>query len=322
MIEIYLQKFSKLRTDRGQIRYPTATNHRAPHKPFLLLSVMDLIAQGKIVENFIEPSFELVDTWNGYWNAVMPIGHRSTMAHPYPRLKTDGFWHLIANLGFDAEVDYNVTSMAKCRQTYAGAKLDDELFGYMCNSEIREQLRTHIIEAFFAPVIRAKVWAQGIANIKSFEYEKQLIAGVNEPNKFFDEAPEDEQQKIRDQGFRRAIVNLYDHRCALCGIRMLTPEGHTVVEAAHIVPWSISHDDNPTNGLCLCRLCHWSFDEGLMGVGRKYEVLVSGVVKIEQNILGHVLALQDRPIFGPHAETHWPAQDNLKKHREETFRRA
>ncbi len=59
-----------------------------------------------------------------------------------------------------------------------------------------------------------------------------------------------------------------------------------------------------------------------MGVGRKYEVLVSGAVKIEQNILGHVLALQDRPIFGPHAETHWPAQDNLKKHREETFRRA
>ncbi len=85
-------------------------------------------------------------------------------------------------------------------------------------------------------MIRPKVWGQGLVNIKSFEYEIQLIAGVNEPNKLFDEAPEGGQQKIRDQGFRRAIVNLYDHRCALCGIRMLTPEGHTVVEAAHIVP--------------------------------------------------------------------------------------
>lgn len=26
------------------------------------------------------------------------------------------------------------------------------------------------------------------------------------------------QDKVRDQGFRKAIVNLYDHRCALCGI--------------------------------------------------------------------------------------------------------
>lgn len=49
------------------------TNHRTPHKPFLLLSVMDMISQGQVIENFIEPSFELVDTWNGYWNAVLPF---------------------------------------------------------------------------------------------------------------------------------------------------------------------------------------------------------------------------------------------------------
>ena len=38
------------------------TNHRIPHKLFFLLSVMDMIAQGQVIENFIEPSFELVDT--------------------------------------------------------------------------------------------------------------------------------------------------------------------------------------------------------------------------------------------------------------------
>ena len=48
MLEKYLQMFGKLRTDRGQDRYPPFTYHRAPHKPFLLLSVMDLIAQGRI----------------------------------------------------------------------------------------------------------------------------------------------------------------------------------------------------------------------------------------------------------------------------------
>jgi putative restriction endonuclease len=59
-----------------------------------------------------------------------------------------------------------------------------------------------------------------------------------------------------------------------------------VVEAAHIVPWSESHDDLPTNGLCLCRLCHWSFDDGLMSVGSQYEVLVSNRVRIDSNMPG------------------------------------
>jgi len=121
------------------------------------------------------------------------------------------------------------------------------------------------------------------------------------------------------QGFRRAIVSLYDHRCALCGIRMRMPEGHTVVEAAHIVPWSESHDDLPSNGLCLCRLCHWSFDEGLIGVGSKYEVLVSQRVRIDSNIPGHIFTLADRPIFKPDAERYWPGQENLGVHRKQWF---
>jgi len=56
MLEKYLQIFAKLRTDKGRDRYPQTTSHRAPHKPFLLLSIMDLIAQGRIIENLIEPS--------------------------------------------------------------------------------------------------------------------------------------------------------------------------------------------------------------------------------------------------------------------------
>ena len=102
---------------------------------------------------------------------------------------------------------------------------------------------------------------------------------------------------------------------------MLTPEGHTVVEAAHIVPWSESQDDKPTNGLCLCRICHWSFDEGLMSVGKDYEVLVSKRVQSDRNIPGHIQTLMDRPIFKPEQEMYWPTQDNLGRHRKDTFMR-
>jgi len=77
MLEKYLQIFANLRTDRGRDRYPEITFHRAPHKPFLLLSVIDLIAQGRITQNLIEPSYELVDTFNTYWASIIPPGSTS-----------------------------------------------------------------------------------------------------------------------------------------------------------------------------------------------------------------------------------------------------
>lgn len=128
-------------------------------------------------------------------------------------------------------------------------------------------------------------------------------------------------RQVRDQGFRKAIVKLYEHRCALCGIRMLTPDGHTVVEAAHIVPWAISKNDNPTNGLALCRLCHWSFDEGLMAVGKSYEVQVSPQVKREPNFPGHMLTLSDWTIFRPQDSTYWPMLENFAWHWKAVFRK-
>jgi hypothetical protein len=60
MLEKYLQMFANLRTDKGRDRCPEITCHRAPHKPLMLLSIIDLIAQGRISLNLIEPSFELV----------------------------------------------------------------------------------------------------------------------------------------------------------------------------------------------------------------------------------------------------------------------
>ena len=100
---------------------------------------------------------------------------------------------------------------------------------------------------------------------------------------------------------------------------MRTPEVHTVVEAGHIVPWSESHDDLPTNGLCLFRLCHWSFDEEQMSVGERYEVLVSDRMRIDSNMPGHILTLMDRTIFKPQAARSWPGQVNLDQHRKTCF---
>jgi putative restriction endonuclease len=55
-IERYRDAFSRLRTDRNRKYRGEETCFGAPHKPFLLLSILDLAAQGRIKGNFIEPS--------------------------------------------------------------------------------------------------------------------------------------------------------------------------------------------------------------------------------------------------------------------------
>jgi len=46
MLEDYLKLFGKLRTDKNRISWAPFTTRRAPHRPFLLLSIMDLIGRG------------------------------------------------------------------------------------------------------------------------------------------------------------------------------------------------------------------------------------------------------------------------------------
>ena len=90
--------------------------------------------------------------------------------------------------------------------------------------------------------------------------------------------------------------------------------------SAHIVPWSISHDDDLHNGMALCRLCHWTFDHGLLGVSSKYLLLLSGELRITQNMAGYLLTLENRLIIGPEEEDLWPKREALHWHRQNVFR--
>ncbi len=317
MLKNYLKKFAHLRTDRGRDRYPATTCYRAPHKPLLLLAVMDHIAEGVITENFIRPTLDLVDTFNTFTSLVLPAGWKTSMAHPFPRLQRDGFWHRIPNPGYDADKDYNVTSIARLQAIYAGAKLDEELFLHMQDPASRLKLRAALIFTYFADEIRPVLLEQSKVNLEAYKYSRKLLSELKEGAQGW-EPPA--KPKVRVQGFRKTIVQLYDHRCAMCGIRMITPEGHTIVEAAHIKPWAIKGDDLPANGFALCRLCHWSFDEGLMSVGSGYEVLVSRQAKKDPNIPGPIMTFADRPIFRPSADIYWPSQENFSWHREAVFK--
>jgi putative restriction endonuclease len=178
-------------------------------------------------------------------------------------------------------------------------------------------LRVVVIQTYFAEEAQAALVEQGVVNVEAFYRSEELLSdarkGVREiVNTEYAPA-------IRDQAFRRAVVTAYDHRCAFCGIRVLTSEGHTLVEAAHIIPWSLSRNDAPTNGLGLCRVCHWTYDEGLLSIDGSYTVLVSPQLTRQPNIPGHLVLIKDRQMFLPTEEAFYPALESLDYHRRNIF---
>ncbi|MBE9544860.1 MAG: hypothetical protein IMF02_10235 [Proteobacteria bacterium] len=57
-LDQYIRSFSHLRTYKDRKKWSSLTIYQAPHKPFLLLSIMDLIAQESITENFKELRYQ------------------------------------------------------------------------------------------------------------------------------------------------------------------------------------------------------------------------------------------------------------------------
>jgi putative restriction endonuclease len=321
VLSIYINKFSKLRTDKTG-GWNASTQNQAPHKPFLLLAVLDLFAQGRISSNLIEINAELGELFAGYWSSIMPANHRGNMALPFFHMRSSSFWHLVPIPGQEAalKATRQLSSLNQLHKLILGARLDDELFQILQFEENRNVLRSVLVQTYFSPEFQVILLNQGETNLQSFLYGQQLIEQAKKKLKEAPENGEEYQPSIRDQGFRRAVVKLYEHRCAFCGVRMLTVEGRTVVDAAHIVPWSISHNDDVHNGMALCRLCHWTFDEGLLGVSTKYIVMLSAEMRIAQNVPGHLLTLEGRSILGPEDRDYWPDPGSLRWHKQHVFR--
>ena len=85
-------------------------------------------------------------------------------------------------------------------------------------------------------------------------------------------APIPEEEPIRRAGFRQAIMRLYDYTCAVCRLRIVTMDGESATDAAHIIPFHISQsNDDVRNGVSLCKLHHWAFDKGLISLNKTYQ---------------------------------------------------
>ena len=93
------------------------------------------------------------------------------------------------------------------------------------------------------------------------------------------------KRRINQNFFRDAVLSSYQNICCISGLN-----NSTLLEACHIVDWSINESQrtNPENGLCMNPLFHKAYDELLLGITPDY------VIKISDEFLGRNKAETDR----------------------------
>jgi putative restriction endonuclease len=287
----WLHKLATLRVDR-------ARGNPAPHKPLLMLVILEMADKGEISSPEVRLSPDLAFRFSAYWSVV---AHRRAQAPevrlPFHHLGSSGIWQPVMADGKPSP-DKKLT---------ATARLDPEFFNCLSDQRFRAEALNVLVETdpYFLPEERIALYA--ILHIKPKESEvrenKETYKAIIETG--------------RDARFRIEVVVLaYRHTCALTGYRMTTLEMESIVEAAHIHEFHDSRNNDPRNGIALSKNAHWQFDRGLWSLNNNYEILLNREKFIEDGVPGQRLSdFEGRRIFLPSDPKYWPEHRYLDWHR-------
>jgi putative restriction endonuclease len=123
---------------------------------------------------------------------------------------------------------------------------------------------------------------------------------------------------VRDRTFRRIVLDAYDKRCAITGLRLINGGGRAEVDAAHIRPVEASGPDIINNGLALSGTAHWMFDRGLISISDDLEILISRQVNDFDGV--RALVNRDGRVQLPQRLSQRPHPHFLRWHREHCYK--
>jgi len=300
----YEEKFIRLHCDApgGRPR---------PHKAVMLLAVSLLAEADELPENRIEYNPRLLDIFRSLFEVVRMPSDKNTPYNPFFHLKSEGFWHLDPTEGHESALQHvrTIGGPGQLREMIAAARLDPELFDLLRDPASRKALQGVLIQRYCSHAADA-LWERMQEESRIETRRQQLLREERS------EYPED-TEPVRTAAFRRMIREIYDIRCAACGVRFFFEEVD-LIDAAHLIPFSQSRDDRPQNGIALCKNHHWLMDHAIIapgpGRGSDYQRPVWHVRQgLDDRFEEHrpVLELKGKTVILPAQPRYNPARDSL-----------
>ena len=273
----------------------------------MLLALVDVSEAGALETNRIDFGPTLLERYSAYFDVVREPSDHSNPYFPFFHLRSDGFWHLVPLPGREAVLAAlpSARSHGDVLENVAYVQLDPELYELLQDPMARDSIRAAIVARWFADKTPHLLPLMNQLRLES-QYEHELRDESSD-----DHVAETVPDAIRSSAFRRLILDIYDYRCAASGWRLLIPGGSALVEAAHIIPFNESRNDDPRNGIALMPTFHRAFDAGLIapGLDLKWQVSTIFDERLPEN--QPLLSLNGKDVLVP-AGLYTPSRKGLE----------
>ena len=252
----WLGKLTKLNPNKA--RPGSACRGYAPHKPLLLLCLIDMAQAGELTSRTFARSAALVLRFRSYGTIIAERWpSKLDVRLPMFYLRTQKFWEC-----FNASMQ-----PAESEVSCLACDMHPEFFELLADESFRLKARLLLTNQYFEP-------AERVALLESLgfpiDYNARPSTGM-----ILEEAAEAAKRKGRCARFAVRVVSEYRFTCALTGYSCMTHDGSSIVDAAHIEPWCETQNDDITNGLALSKNAHWAFDEGLWSIDDNLRIVIN-----------------------------------------------
>lgn len=313
----YLYQFSHLRRD---LKFGGA-----PHKPILLLAVLELIRKGEIYHNRIEITPELVLEFKTIWSKLVVTPHTANFSLPFFHMKSEPFWRLVTNAGMTIPVtsSNSIKSLGALKESVVFAEIDKDLFELLKDPVSHVVMEEALLDQYFSDT---KANFRKVGDDIFSELETQILQEdresyaerISELKETMSNEQFEEEIFVRGGVFKREVPKIYDYQCAISGMRVESTTNAQLVDACHIVPFAISKDDTITNGISLSPNLHRAYDRGLITINADYIVRISPAIREKESPYS-LKQFDGKQIILPNDVKFYPSPENLIWHRKECF---
>jgi putative restriction endonuclease len=284
-----------------------ADRHERPHKPVMLLAVLDMIAQGRCTPDRVVWCQALRERFTAYFEVVRKLNDQDTPENPFLYLRQERWWQPLRQTSTGWAPLASTPLVGDFTGEKVTARISAPLSVWMINPLDRLRLRDALISRYF-PHARPRL----------VELFQESVMREAPPPDSSTETDDAEGQPGRSSGFRRLILEAYDYQCAACGLRIRLPQldDLTFVDAAHLIPFSdrdLGGNDHPTNGMALCKNHHWAMDRSLIAPAPDGDWKVSRFIDPRRSAgEAELHALHQKPLLLPRDDAFHPSPDALQ----------
>jgi putative restriction endonuclease len=311
----YLQKLTHLK--RGITKYGLA-----PHKPILLITLLELISNVHLIENRVSVDTDLVGIFQENWRLLVNTLHQPDFTQPFFYLQSEKIgnkpiWQLIAKPG--CQINAHIKSVNTLIQVLEYGHFDPELFQLLVEPTARQSILLALLSTYFPET--QQMYFNNKRSGKGYYHDLQEYV-LNEPEAQYKTVRVETEEDVFVRGglFKKLIPKVYNNTCCITGMRLESTFGHNFIDACHITPFCVTHDDKVSNGLALCPNLHRAFDRGLITVDSNYFVVTSKHISEDIIHTYSLNQLKGKKLILPTIQQYRPALENLEWHRDQIFK--